>query len=167
MSIEKLVKLVPPPMDPVEAPTAKDWSRTEKYLGPKLPSDFKEFVGRFGSGTLAGFFSIFNPCASDKSINLIERFNEGGANYDERHAESPDRFPYASFPDKPGLLPWGGDTNGNAYFWLVKAKVKPDAWTIVCDEAGEELVEHPLTFSEFLLAMLENRVESSAITFEP
>ena len=163
----KLFDLVPPPKEPVEAPTAKDWSRTEKYLGPKLPSDFKEFVGRYGSGTLAGLYSIFNPCASDKSVNLIERFNEGGANYDERHAESPERFPYGWFPEKPGLIPWGGDTNGNAYFWLVKAKAKPDSWTVVCDEAGEELVEHPLTFSEFLLAMLENRIESSAITFEP
>jgi SMI1-KNR4 cell-wall/Ankyrin repeats (3 copies) len=161
MSIEKLVKLVPPPKEPVELGTKKDWSRAEKTLGVKLPSDYKEFIDRYGSGEFAGFFLVFNPFS--KTINLLDKFETLGASYRDSHDSDPDNFPLAMFPEVPGMIPWGHDTNGHTYFWLVKNKKTPDEWTIVWDEGDDQgFEEHKWTFSEYLLGVLKGKIDARA-----
>ncbi|HEX3315461.1 MAG TPA: ankyrin repeat domain-containing protein [Gemmataceae bacterium] len=161
MSIEKLVKLVPPPKDPVELGAKKDWARAEKTLGVKLPSDFKEFIDRYGSGEFAGFYIVYNPFSASDASNLLARFESLGGQYRERHEDDPDNFPLDMFPQVPGMVPWGHDTNGHTYFWLVKNKKTPDEWTIVWDEGDDQgFEEHKWTFSEYLLGVLQGKIDA-------
>lgn len=54
MSLAELVQIVSPPAQPVESGTPEGWRSAESKLGVTLPSDFKEMVGRYGTGGFNG-----------------------------------------------------------------------------------------------------------------
>ena len=160
-SIDAIVKLVPPPVKPVEVGGKKNWARVEKQLGAKLPSDYKAFIDRYGSGEFAGFYVVYNPFS--RTVNLLEKFESHGKNYAESHDSDPENCPLAVFPEVPGILPWGHDTNGHTYFWFVKDKKKPDEWTVVWDEGDDQgFEEHDFTFGEYLLGVLQGEIDPLA-----
>ena len=142
-SIDRLVKLIPPPKKPVEVGGKKDWAQQVKQLGAKLPSDYKAFIDRYGSGEFAHFFIVYNPFS--ETVNLLEKFKSHGKNYAESHDSDPENYPLAVFPEVPGILPWGHDTNGHTYFWLVKDKKKPDEWTVVWGRGGRSRLSRNTT----------------------
>jgi len=150
MSIEKLLKLVPPPAKPYEVGDPKKWSSFEKKLGTKLPSDYREFVMHYGTGLFAGLYMIYNPYSKSKYLSLLECVDT-----QPDDALEPDDYEF--YPEEGGLLPWGKDENGNYYYW--KADGEPDEWTVVqCNERGDGYAAHNLGMSAFLLGILEGRV---------
>ena len=157
-----------PPREAGPAPEEARRGRRQEGLGAgreaagaKLPSDYKAFIDRYGSGEFARFFIVYNPFS--ETVNLLEKFKSHGKNYAESHDSDPENYPLAVFPEVPGIIPWGHDTNGHTYFWFVKDKKKPDEWTVVWDEGDDQgFEEHDFTFSEYLLGVLQGEIDPLA-----
>jgi hypothetical protein len=69
--LERLGQLLPPPEDPVEPGRPDGWAAVEAALGTGLPSDFKAFTERYGSGMVDDFLYLFNPFAAGEDGNLL------------------------------------------------------------------------------------------------
>jgi ankyrin repeat protein len=161
MSLKKLLKLVPPPESPMEVGSKSDWSRVERELGTALPSDYKQFVDRYGSGTFAKIFYIFNPFSTWTDYNLLEQLKQLRPYYEQEHQNDPSDYPYEVFPKRPGLLPWGHDTEGNEYLWLVgPPRTKADDWPVIFHEPrGNGFAQVRCSMTEYLARVLAGRID--------
>ena len=109
-----------------------DCSSVESELGTALPSDYKEFVNRFG----ACWVQHLNVCAPGSSrrtisdgLYLLEAFfNLGLAEY--RGAPG--------WPDHTKLLLWGDIDSDPVLCWDRSSSDDPDEWrTVVFDTVGQ------------------------------
>lgn len=164
MSLDELCKLIPPPAEPFEIGNKTKWSKVEKSLGTKLPSDYKDLVDNYGSGAMGGFYNILNPFGAESAGNLLHRFKTYSKTLAEQHDSDPENWPYAPFPQVPGLIPWGNDSNGNTYYWLVKPKTKPDDWTVVLNDC-ETFEEYAGSMTDYLVAVFKGKVDALAGNF--
>ncbi|MGW4651903.1 SMI1/KNR4 family protein [Kitasatospora sp. NPDC004289] len=109
-------------LDSVAVPIA------EQELGFRLPSDYVEFMSRYGAGGMNDFTWIARPTAipgePSQYISVLEatKTYRGG------------RFDQAELQDSgvsiDRLVQWGGDSGGNDYLWLVTGG-DSDAWPVV------------------------------------
>jgi hypothetical protein len=67
MSVAELMAVVPPPAQPRDIGDLTAWSAAEASIGTRLPTDFRDFVLRYGTGVFndPGRLCIFprNPLA--------------------------------------------------------------------------------------------------------
>jgi hypothetical protein len=57
--------------------------------------------------------------------------------------------------------PWGRDENGNHYYWLTEGV--PAEWVVVQNSArGTGCAQHECSMTEFLVGILEGRIEPLA-----
>jgi|GEM_PF-2838403 len=161
MSAGQLTSLVPPPSQPFEAGTARQYGSILKILKlklKKLPADFLELMNAYGSGA---FFDqgrirvkIYNPLAAsyrdslENHHTLLEAMQEAGEN-----------TPYPIYPKKAGLFAIGSDDNGNELYWLTKGE--PDAWPIVVRTPQGEFEEFTGPLTSFLLSIFSRSVTTS------
>lgn len=159
MSISSLLTILPPPINPVETPRPEDWNAVEKQIG-NLPTDFKTFIERYGSGTIDRFLWILNPFSANKHANLIKRMKPVISAIQELKRDWPDQHPYRLFPEPGGLLPFGGSDNGDTMFWQTVGK--PDEWPIVVNAARDpDYEKSECGMADFLAGILTRRIRCS------
>jgi hypothetical protein len=124
MTIEALLKVVPPPAEPFEAFTGP-WEPTEDDLGTALPQDYKDFVRLYGSGYFMEFLGIHVP----RTRNYNTWLNGQVRVVTSAFKDWDDLLPYPMWPDPEGLIPFGGTDNGHQLFWLRRGP--PEAWGVV------------------------------------
>lgn len=135
MDIDELLQIMPPPNTPEEV-DPRGWAAVEARLGTALPADYKVFIDIYGSGVITRFINVFNPFSSNRFVNLIDQLPVRlGAlatvqQFTDRH---PEWLPYPFFPAIGGLVPFGGDDNGDCIFWITDGL--PDQWRVVVNEA--------------------------------
>lgn len=157
MSVQQLARLIPPPAKPREVGTVAQWQAVERDLGTALPSDYREFIERYGSGLLARFYVIFSPFSSNENVALLSCVRSICKYQREFQQEWSDRVTYPIWPEPGGLLPWGTDDNGNDYFWRTNGA--PDQWIVAHDDmrnGGYRL--HDCSMSEFLVQILTGEI---------
>ena len=161
MSLAELVKVAPPPEEPLELPAEFDesWQAAEDRLKLKFPPDYKEFIHTYGSGAFSYerySIYIFNPL----SKSYQKRYE--GVLDGVRFAHESGETTYHVYPDEGGLFPWGVDGNGCALLWLTS--VKSDWLTVVMlPEGGDDITESfKLTMTSFLAKALENKLKVKA-----
>jgi hypothetical protein len=157
MSVEEIMAVVRPPEKPDEVEDENSWAFIERELGITLPSDYREFIFRFGSGVLCYHFRVFNVFSKDQYIGLpgVHRVCENLRAF--KKEEGDEYIPYAIFPERPGILPWGNDCNGNEYYWFTQGG--PEEWTVVKSERGGPLwKEFGYTMTTFLAKALKREV---------
>ena len=128
MTVEALIKVVPPPAAPFEAFTGP-WEPIEAELGTALPQDYKDFVRTYGSGYFMQFLGINVP----RSENPNVRFESQVPVICSGFLDDED-LPYPLWPNEDGLLPFGGTDNGDELFWLTRGP--PDTWKVVVWDRG-------------------------------
>lgn len=172
-ALVRLQEVLPPPEPAIETGSATAWASVEEDLGLALPSDYKQFIARYGTGSIDRSLVVFNPFARFETLrldrrNLISR--QIGPFRLHREEEGMD-VPYPLYPEPGGLLPWGRTTRGGFLFWITVGD--PDGWTVVVgDEGGythQPLVpavgpngelrwsEFSGTLTECLLSMVQGR----------
>jgi hypothetical protein len=151
---ERLEAIVPPPHIPREVPTAAEWAEYENKLGSALPSDYRAFLNRYGTGGFDAFIWIFSPKAKDKYFNLFGQGLAMLAGVKElRDQFGGDAVPYRLFPELGGLLPFGYTANGDLLFW--KTIGSPDRWTIVVNGTrSPDFEEFRTNLVDFLAGIL-------------
>lgn len=149
MAIEQLIALIRPPRGPIDGDG--DWTVAETQFGVQFPADFKEMTRRYGTGCFYSDLYIINPLTRWGR----ERVNERLDIY--RELRDACEFSLLLHPEPSGLLPWGHDSNGNGFFWLVEGE--PDQWPVVqiAHEAEETPFRRDVNITTFLVEFVQNR----------
>jgi hypothetical protein len=150
MTIEALIKVVPPPAEPLEAFVAP-WEAVEADLGTPLPHDYKEFVRRYGNGLFMELLWICIPRSAH--ANRLEFAPIASRIFKE---DFPD-FPYAIWPDPGGLFPIGMTENHDCIFWRMAGPTKD--WTIIVwGRASKACEAFPCGLTEFLTGLARGTI---------
>ena len=131
MTIENLLRAVPPPPAPFEA-FSGPWESVEAELGTALPPDYKDFVRLYGNGHFMQFLGVSVPRSLNPNTRLelsVPRTCEMFRAFDDR-----DEFPYPFWPAPGGLVPFGGTDDGDELFWLSRGA--PSKWVVVVWDRG-------------------------------
>ncbi|WP_409186006.1 SMI1/KNR4 family protein [Amycolatopsis sp. VS8301801F10] len=128
---------------------ARTWQTVEDDIGTKLPDDYKELFSRFPSGSFRDVITVINPIDSRTNYdNFIEKETfEIIKMLDEYRNVYLSDVDYRLFPEKGGLLPWGGDGEGGMFFWLTDSE-DPNQWRVArYGQSMDEWREHdgPMT----------------------
>lgn len=170
--LERLTALAPPPAKPRHRGTAPRRGNVEASLRTVLPADYKRFVDTYGSECFNDYFYVFSPFAEADGMNLIwqagvpgcfEKDDDLGRAYHpgsflERYqalmVDDPVSHPHPTYPDRGGLLPVGGDTNGGSMYWLTEGD--PDNWPLIRCPRGpfEPPEQYSVGLVEFLVGWL-------------
>ena len=133
----------------------------EKF-GIDVPEDYRQFISKFGSGAICGFFWIYNPAARHTYINLLEQPPRDLDAYREAF-DSPDetnKFPL--YPKQEGFFPFGRTDNGDVLFW--KTRGDPEEWTVVIASAREQVHDDTgLTFERYFETLFKMDLESQVL----
>jgi hypothetical protein len=140
-ALSELVKLFPPPCEPVAAPP---WEQSRAEIGLDFPSDYRAFVDRYGAGEfgVAGSGSFYVrapsscPCpdlrevgfkgyVESHALEMAELFDFEGADEDYWGG-----IVYPMHPRPEGLLTWGDNENGDTFWWLTEGD-DPDKWPVI------------------------------------
>lgn len=173
MRLDQLIHLAPPPPNPQETGTPKNWGKIEKRLGIQLPPDYKSFIDCYGTGSFDDFIMVYNPFAQNEYLNpfyVLDTLHQA-----DRQAQLMGDpawtavHPFELYPAPEGLLPWGGTTPavslggttnlGEFFFWQIKGP--PESWETIFYNlrSGEyEVWKHSLT--EFLYRLFTRQIES-------
>jgi hypothetical protein len=148
VAIEELVAFIPPPATPIDG--EGDWSVAEGEFGIAFPADFKQLIRRYGTGRFYGDLRVANPLqpwGRDLIRDDLARYGE---------LRDACEMSLKLFPESPGLLPWGGDSNGHLYCWWTEGA--PDSWRLVQVFHGyEEEIEPVLgPITSFLVRFISN-----------
>ncbi len=149
MAIEDLITAVPPPAKPIETGDQKNWVLIEQTLGISLPTDFRDFGLRYGTGRFTDrrelHIGVFNPFSSvflEKIRGECDRCREC------KEVLGQESIPYPIFPETSGLLPWGGDEIGSGMYWLTEGPAKE--WPVILMNHHEEIERYDLSMTTFL-----------------
>jgi len=147
MSVAELMAVVPAPAQPRDVGDLTAWKNAEAKIGTRLPTDFRDFVFRYGSGVFndPGRLCVFprNPLSPDfdnrfcSDCELLREIKELAGD---------EEFPYAVFPSTSGLMLWADDDNGCMFFWLTEGD--PDNWPVLVTPSRScfwERFELPMT----------------------
>jgi hypothetical protein len=154
MSIENLIRAVPPPERPGD-PFPGPWREIEAKLGTALPSDYKAFVARYGLGHFLEHVWIWTPKAYDPDLRL-----ELEAPKILKLFRDDEEFCFPLWPGPGGLLPFGFTIDGDYLTW--KTGGPPDAWCVTVLDRGtgyNEVHDHDLDLTDFLAGVAMNEIE--------
>lgn len=138
--LERLIRLLPPPAEPVAPPP---WERTRAEAGLCFPADYRAFVNTYGGGRIMGAASpmschIYAPTSAPGRLDDPVGFR---GFVDWCSADTADLFEgadpgewggvlYPVYPDPGGLLFWGQNEEGDMYWWLTEDD-DPDRWPVM------------------------------------
>lgn len=154
----RLIDVLPCPTSPMEVTASDTWTDVEVSLRQNLPSDFKEFVRSYGTGCIDNFLWVFNPFSANPHLNLLHQLEPRLNAEREIRDKFPHLVPFALFPERGGLLPFGASDNGDVLFWLTEGV--PDQWAVVvCESRGDEYSRFNCTMTEFLAGILNRTLK--------
>ena len=162
-SIEKLVRLEPPPSKPIAPGNPEKWGALESGLnGLRLPNDYKDLTRLYGVGRWFNFLEIMNPFQPFQHAQFadfhgwvrkrLEGLDEGFKF--RRHFSAP----FVGHPSPNGLFPFAYDDAGGTLCWQVGGP--RDSWPIICLDAkmSNRFDRFDLSLTGFLVALLKGEI---------
>ncbi len=155
MKIEKLAQVLEPPSNPHEAPSGAELADFERKCSA-LPSAYKEFITRYGTGCVDGFIWIYNPSSENNYLDLGSQVVRQMEAIRVATAEN-SGFPFDVSEERGELLPFGITDNGDFLLW--KTTGDPDSWPIVVlDSRLGSYQVFALSLIDFLIQVLSSKV---------
>ena len=154
--IADLLDVLPPPEAAREAgANLREWNKVFAAVATRLPEDYVQFINRYGTGSVCGFFWVYNPFSANEHLNLLSCWTGTLAAMASLRADPEQGHAMVPFPlyfEPGGLFPWGRTINGEDLFW--KTTGDPDRWTVVV--IGRSCGVEPFEFSmsQFLAGVL-------------
>lgn len=151
MLASKLKDNFPIPTKPHCAVSSQEkWSDIEKKSGIQLPTDYKVFIGVYGTGIVGDFINLFNPFSTYKPFNLlnnVERTLKIQREFQEQEGLS--RY----YPPTGEVLPFADTYNGDTLFW--KTEGDPDNWTVYIQAVRSPRYEqYAMNMTDFFIELL-------------
>ncbi len=164
MTIDRLIEVMPPPQSPVDLGTSIDWASIEQQVGLPLPTDYKEFIATYGTGSICGFLWVFNPFTKNRFLNFAEAIKNFHFARKELSGLS-GVPPYPKWPSAGEILPWGVTDNGDELYWRIRGA--PNDWSIYVTDSDWAICEDadgPM--SSFLVRLLTRELRLDAFSIE-
>jgi len=159
MTIESLIKAVPPPAQPTYTFDGP-WAPIEAELGTELPPDYKDLVRLYGSGRFfldwVGIYTPLCPSAGGRlipEVYVVQQF----------FLEYAPQFPM--YPQPGGLLACGSTDTGEYILWLTRGPVSE--WPIVVwdhDPAdGKEIQLFECSITDYLAGIVTGNIPADGL----
>jgi len=132
MTLENLVRILPPPTHPYNIGTPNEWATIEEALGFVLPTDYKQFTHTYGTGRIAGFLVVRNPFVASDSDNLLRAADDTLEYLRAAREIDAETVPYPLYREPEGLFPWGTTDQEQTLLWHRVGS--PDQWTVVVSD---------------------------------
>ncbi|MFJ9901896.1 SMI1/KNR4 family protein [Streptomyces sp. NPDC101152] len=161
-TLERLIRLAPPPPQPPSA----DWAPVEAALHRELPADYKALVGAYGSGSFCGYIELLVPADVRKAYDIVS-FNDGRSDFAAEIWEEEDEQPEEFSADLGyELIAWAKTIDGDTLNWLAHPDQPPTAWRtlLVSRDIAEAWEHHDAPATAVLLGLLTGDIESDIIT---
>ncbi|MGP4102506.1 SMI1/KNR4 family protein [Nonomuraea sp. KM90] len=113
----------PPPSDPFPI----DWPGVERWLGLRLPDDYKAFAERYGPVLAGEWIWVVVPHRSGRGGYFRQLDDRQGLQRSIRGTDPPSH-PFAFHPEPGGLLVWGESRGSEYYFWDTSVSADPNQW---------------------------------------
>jgi hypothetical protein len=128
MPLERLKQVLPAPGAPSEPGSPGLWPDVEQSLGCALPTDYKDFIATYGSGSISQFAYVHNPFSANPLGNLMKRAIPILQAYKTSRSTFPASYRFPVYLEPNGIYPWGSTDNGDELFWITASK--PDQWSV-------------------------------------
>jgi hypothetical protein len=168
MPLDQLIAVCPPPAAPLNPPTGEQWRALEAMVGHELPSDYKAFLSRYGSGVFGAFepggafcdlvFVLSPGHPPDRhALNAIPLTMELTQVVGDIKRKWPALVPAPAWPEPGGLVYAGGTTTQHCIYW--KTTGAADAWTCAVSDYGcDNWFEFDGDLTALLTAIVTQRV---------
>lgn len=155
MSIHRLIEVLQPPSSAAHCGSLADWGSIVARLGTRLPTDYMEFVGRYGAGVIEDFLRIFTPF--HPRVGLLSAGFEWLGALNQIKRSDPAAVPFPLYYEPSGVLPFG---NGDDLVICWVTNGSPDRWTVASWEprSGNRWQHFPMGLTEFLAKLLSNQM---------
>ena len=164
MSIKQLIDILEPPVSPVESKANNDWGSITSRFNMPLPTDYMQFIDKYGSGEIGGWLTVFNPFSKNQNICLIDQLLYLLSGLRILKEKYPEICPYPLMFEPAGILPWGISIDGDIYCWQTAGA--SGKWKVIIIGRHSEPEEVDLTFSSFLSKAILGELESNTIPVE-
>ncbi|MFI9045367.1 SMI1/KNR4 family protein [Streptomyces sp. NPDC053427] len=136
MDSADIVSFTSPHPERPPRPVTVDWPAVEKWLGLRLPDDYKRLADAHGPLDFGAYLWIHVPCGEHSRFDYGEWLRETHRTARiEARALPEDRRP-AVHPEPGGLLAWGVSRGSDVLFWDTSVSADPDEWTVVVHHRG-------------------------------
>ncbi|MFF5257941.1 hypothetical protein ACFY4C_03270 [Actinomadura viridis] len=143
-----------------------DWTAVERRLGHRIPCDYKGLVARFPRGVFNDYLTVAVPGDNGDETDLIGGFEFVLEDFRNWRSNEPDMIPYPLYPEPQGLVPWGGSTQGETFFWLPEG-ADPDEWDVVAVSSdGSGWRRFPASATDFVTAVVTGTLRSDVIAHD-
>jgi hypothetical protein len=161
MTIDLLLKLMPPPSSPINTGNSNKWKNVEKELGVDIPTDYKSIISAYGSGSVDYYLWLLNPFESNEYISLLKKSRVLINAFIELRLQFPERYNSPVFPELGGLLPWAFTDSGVEICWIV-GKGNSDDWTVgIHNPANGTIVDFKCNAVSFMVKLLSKEIVDS------
>ena len=151
MTIETLLKVLPPPAEPFETFDGP-WEPIEAALGVVVPQDYKDFVRIFGNGSFLDFLMVLIPRSRSYNLWIVPSVRRAREMF-----RGLDDVPYTLWPHPQGLILCGGTDDGDSLFWLPRPA--PEPWSIVVWDRGfGEFETFECDLTDFLAGLVTGEI---------
>ena len=169
MTIENLIKTIPPPAEPAY-PYDGPWEHIQAQIGAQLPYDYKELLRLYGAGRFMRFFDIVGPTSPTAEGRLVNFMSAAHSSfiYDRQGSWFYDDPPLPIWPRPGGLLACGQTGWGDYIFWLTRGHV-PEWPIVVWDRTREQLESFEYDLTDFLAEIAKGNIHSESFpgTWDP
>jgi hypothetical protein len=141
------------------------WDDVERFIGRRLPRDYKATIGDGLACLFDEELVIASPFDPNPNLNLIQLAARNNFVIAYHRQYDPTGYPVALHPEAGGLLGWGADGGGGIYYWDT-ADPDPDDWTIAI--AGRPVFDpdvqrHELGLTAYLDALARGDIKAAAL----
>ncbi|MFF2630895.1 hypothetical protein ACFVUN_34670 [Kitasatospora griseola] len=149
--VGRLITVLPPHEGAGES---IDWNEVERTWGTPFPKDFQDFMAVYGVGGIDDFMAIATP-ADGEHVPGMPRIRSLTPTADSLR-RSGMSWPYPVWPQRGGLIGWGGNSNASDFYWDT-ADTDPDNWPVVVRHREGTFVEYRCSMTVFILGLLGPR----------
>ena len=160
--LDRLKRIIPVPVNPIEASAVDKWQATESMIRTELPPDYKSFINTYGSCLIGNFVYLCNPFTRKTHMNLVFQLTEFQS---LATSDFEAMLPHPIYPVPNGLLPFGNTINGDTLFWITMHS--PAEWTLFILEARSPAYQYYAgKVVDFFADLLENKINGELISCE-
>ncbi|MFJ3278446.1 SMI1/KNR4 family protein [Streptomyces halstedii] len=139
-----------------------DWAEAEAAYGVEFPSDYKEFVRRFGHGTVEGKICVMLPVATAEPATRRVAYLSDLVRAPSAYGREVRFGSYAYGSDH--MLVWGETDSADVLAWVVLGP-DPATWPVAVWVRGDAAwVVHPCGTAEFLGKLLRGEFPECPIS---
>lgn len=151
MTIENLIKVIPPPKAPISA-FGGPWEPVEAEIGTMLPQDYKDLSRLYGHGKFLQFLVVHSPICRSPYGRLAPTIRS------EREFFGDNELPYRLWPEAGGLLLCGGTDFMDHLYWLPRGP--PDKWRMVQWGRGfQEFEAFDCDLTDFIAGLVTGEIQ--------